>query len=583
MSLSLVLLKGFPEPGIGIRENRLTLYFGETTIHSNMKTLKLLGVSVLASIICSCGGGGADKPDGPITPTVVSVTSVSLSKTSAELTIGNTLQLMATVSPSNATDKTVTWSSSSTTVASVSPTGLVTAIAEGSSNITASCGGKSATCKITVVKPTVAVTSVELDQTDITLKKGDSQTLKATVKPDNATDKNVTWTSSKTDVATVDNAGKVTAVAKGAATITASCSGKTATCKVTVSVPVESVSLYQPTLTLKEGDTQTLVATVKPDDASNKTVEWTSSKTTIATVDDNGKVTAVAEGTATITASCEGKSATCEVTVSKAYVSVTSVTLSQTSASLKVNETVTLTATVKPDNATDKTVTWSTSDGSVATVSNGVVTAKKIGTATITAKSGDKSATCAITVVATPVTSVTLSQTSASLKVNETVTLTATVKPDDATDKTVTWSTSDGSVATVSNGVVTAKKIGTATITAKSGDKSATCAITVVATPVTSVTLSQTSASLKVNETVTLTATVKPDDATDKTVTWSTSDGSVATVSNGVVTAKKIGTATITAKAGDKSATCAITVVANPDAGGSEGVGEEDLAPILFP
>ena len=113
--------------------------------------------------------------------------------------------------------------------------------------------------------------------------------------------------------------------------------------------------------------------------------------------------------------------------------------------------------------------------------------------------------------------------------------------------------------------MVTAKKVGSATITAKAGDKSATCAITVAATPVTSVTLNKTSASLKAGETVTLTATVKPDDATDKTVTWTTSDASVATVSNGVVTAKKVGTATITAKAGDKSATCSITVVATED------------------
>ena len=454
-----------------------------------MKTLKILAIITIATIVYSCGGGGGDKPDGPITPSVVSVTSVTLSKTAEELVIGNTLQLSATVSPSNATDKTVAWSSSNSTVASVSPTGLVTAKAEGSANITASCGGKSATCKITVKKPAVAVTSVELDKSEITLDAEETYTLKATVKPDNATDKSVTWASSKTDVATVDNNGKVTGVNNGVASVTASSGGKSASCKVNVVVTVKSISL------------------------------------------------------------------------------------SQTSASLGVDETMTLTATVSPDNAADKTVTWSTSDGSVATVNHGVVTAKKIGTATITAKSGDKSATCSITVTATPVTSVTLSQTSASLKVGETVTLTATVKPDNATDKTVTWSTSDGSVATVNNGVVTAKKIGTATITAKSGDKSATCSITVTATPVTSVTLSQTSASLKVGETVTLTATVKPDNATDKTVTWSTSDGSVATVNNGVVTAKKIGTATITAKAGDKSATCEITVVAT---GGHEGITEED-------
>ena len=157
----------------------------------------------------------------------------------------------------------------------------------------------------------------------------------------------------------------------------------------------------------------------------------------------------------------------------------------------------------------------------------------------------------------------------------KTVTLTATVKPDDATDKSVTWTTSDASVATVDNGVVTAKKVGSATITAKAGDKEATCAITVVATPVTSVTLDRTSASLKAGETVTLTATVKPDDATDKTVTWTTSDASVATVENGVVTAKKVGSATITAKAGDKEATCAITVIPTAS-GGHEGITEED-------
>ncbi|MBR5075297.1 MAG: Ig domain-containing protein [Bacteroidales bacterium] len=282
-----------------------------------MKTLKILALIAIASIVYSCGGGGGDKPNGPITPSVVSVTSVTLSKTAEELVIGNTLQLSATVSPSNATDKTVTWSSSNSTVASVSPTGLVTAKAEGSANIIASCGGKSATCKITVKKPAVAVSSVELDKSEITLDAEETYTLKATVKPDNATDKSVTWASSKTDVATVDNNGKVTGVNNGVASITASSGGKTASCKVTVVVKVKSISL------------------------------------------------------------------------------------SQTSASLKVGEAVTLSAKVKPDNATDKTVTWSTSDASIATVSNGVVTAKKIGTATITAKADDKSATCAITVVAT--------------------------------------------------------------------------------------------------------------------------------------------------------------------------------------
>ena len=332
------------------------------------------------------------------------------------------------------------------------------------------------------------------------------------------------------------------------------------------------VILDQLAVDIPVGQTIHLSAVVEPAITTDKTIIWSSSDESVATVND-GTIVTLKVGQTIITASCGEKSASCVVNVIP--IEVGEITLSPSEASLRVGETVSLTATVMPENATDKSVIWSTSDEEIATVNDGVVTAVKIGCATITAKSGDKSATCAITVAATPVTSVTLDKTTASLKTGETVTLTATVKPDDATDKTVIWSTSDASVATVNDGVVTAKKVGTATITAKAGDKSATCAITVVATPVTSVTLNQTTASLKTGETVTLTATVKPDNATNKTVTWSTSDASVATVSNGVVTAIKVGTATITAKAGDKEATCAVTVTATAS-GSHEGIIEED-------
>ena len=318
-----------------------------------------------------------------------------------------------------------------------------------------------------------------------------------------------------------------------------------------------SVTLDKTSVEVLIGQTVHLSATVLPEATTDKTIRWSSSDDSVAMVDE-GTVTAHKVGQATIKATCGNKEASCVVNVLP--IVVEEISFNKTSVSLKAGETVTLTATVKPDDATDKTVTWSTSDASVATVNDGVVTAKKVGTATITAKAGDKSATCEITVVATPVTSVTLNKTSASVKAGETVTLTATVKPDDATDKTVTWSTSDASVATVNDGVVTAKKVGTATITAKAGDKSATCEITVVATPVTAVTLNKTSVSLKAGETVTLTATVKPDDATDKTVTWGSSDESVAKVENGIVTAIGKGLSTITAKAGDTSATCMVTV-----------------------
>ena len=164
-------------------------------------------------------------------------------------------------------------------------------------------------------------------------------------------------------------------------------------------VSVSSVSLNKTTLTLTEGESEVLNATVKPDDASDKTVTWTSSDTSIATVDGNGKVTAVKAGTATVSAKAGDKSATCTVTVNKKVVAVTSVTLNKTELTLTEGESETLTATVKPDDATDKTVTWSTSDASVAKVENGKVTAIKEGKASITAKAGEKSATCVITVI----------------------------------------------------------------------------------------------------------------------------------------------------------------------------------------
>ena len=173
---------------------------------------------------------------------------------------------------------------------------------------------------------------------------------------------------------------------------------------------------------------------------------------------------------------------------------------------------------MKPDDATDKNVSWTSSDESIAKVDNGKVTAIRAGKATITAKCGGKTAECAVTVTV-PTGSVKLDKTALSLAVGETVQLTATVKPDDATDKNVAWTSSDESVAKVDNGKVTAVKSGKAMITAKCGGKTAECVVTVTV-PVSSITLDKTALSLAVGESTTLTATVKPDDATDKNVAW---------------------------------------------------------------
>ena len=198
----------------------------------------------------------------------------------------------------------------------------------------------------------------------------------------------------------------------------------------------------------------------------------------------------------------------------------------------------------------------------MAIVANGTVTAKGFGTATITAKAGSKTATCEVTVVPKeiPATAITLSDTTLNLQKGNTATLTATVTPENSTDA-VEWSSSDESVATIANGVVTAKGIGTATITAKAGSKTATCEVTVVPKeiPATAITLSNTTLNLQKGDTATLTATVTPDNSTDA-VEWSSSDETIATVANGTVTAVGKGSANITVTAGNVSAVCSVTV-----------------------
>ena len=333
-------------------------------------------------------------------PKEIPVSSVSLNKTSQELVVGESVQLNATVNPSDATEKTITWSSSNQAVATVAG-GKVTAISEGTTSITASAGGKSATCSITVKKKTVGVMSIELNKTELTLTEGESETLVATVKPEDATDKTVTWSTSNAEVATVDN-GKVVAVKEGESVISAKAGDKTATCKVVVDkkvITVSSVELNKNTLELVEGDSETLVATVKPDDATDKAVTWVTSDESIAAVEDDGKVTANKEGEATITAKAGDKSATCKVIVAKRIIPVTEVTLDHETLDLVEGDEVTLTATVKPDDATDKTVTWSTSDASIATIDEeGKITALAEGTATISASAGEMSMTCLVTV-----------------------------------------------------------------------------------------------------------------------------------------------------------------------------------------
>ncbi len=251
-------------------------------------------------------------------------------------------------------------------------------------------------------------------------------------------------------------------------------------------VAVTGVSLNKTSTSLVVGQNETLTATIAPANATNKNVSWSvTAGDTYASVSDEGVVTAVAPGEATVTVTTEdgGFTASCNVTVT-AVVNVTSVSLNKTETSLFVGENETLTATVSPDGATNKNISWESSDPTVVSVVDGELTALKAGTATITVttEDGAKTATCAVTVSNVVVTGVTLDVTSANLIAGGTVTLTPTVAPNNATNKNVSWESDAEGVATVDNGVVTAVAPGTAhiTVTTEDGGHTASCTITVL-------------------------------------------------------------------------------------------------------
>lgn len=447
-----------------------------------MRSRFILGIFASFAFLLAC----EKQPD------TIPVTGITLEPASVELVDGESVTITATISPGDATNKQVKWTSSNpsilvsggkitTSFKQGAPTTLINgkpALGQGTITATTEDGGKTAKCQVTVYAKVVAVTGIRLTETSLQLARGESRVLTATVLPDNATDKAVQWSSSDNSVASVDQKGTVTAVGVGEATITASAGGFSASCSVSVGVPVTSISLDPDLLYLTKGSVAVLTATVSPADATDKTVQWSSDNPSVATVDQNGRITAVDEGNAVITASAGGFSASCSVYC--IIIPVTAVILDKKSLSLARGTSETLKATVLPSDATDKTVKWSSDKSSVATVDqNGQVTAVSSGDATITASVGSVSATCAVSVFV-PVTSVTLNSTSLTLSVGETALLDATVLPEDATDKTATWYSSDPEVATVDGGRITALDFGEAFITAQVGSLSAYCTVTVL-------------------------------------------------------------------------------------------------------
>ncbi|MGN0463634.1 MAG: Ig-like domain-containing protein [Acutalibacteraceae bacterium] len=508
-------------------------------------------------------------------------TGVKLSASSLNLYTTQKASLKATVSPSAATDKSVKWSSSNQNVATVSSSGVVTAVGKGTATITCKTSdtGKTASCKVNVTKK-IDVKSLALNKSSKTIYKGSTYQLKANINPSNASNKKVSWKSTNTSVATVLSTGLVTAKGNGTAKIicTTHDGNFTSVCKVTVKTKVSGVSLDRSKASIYVGGKKQLNAEISPSSASDKSVKWKSSDKSVATVDSNGVVKGKSAGTAVITCTTNDGSykASCVVAVNK-YVDTKSVKLNKSSKTLYVTDKYTLKATVSPSNASNKGVKWSSSDKSVAKVSSsGVVTAVGKGTATITCKTkdGGYKATCKITVKKIDVTGLSISDSSIKLNIGETERLYADVKPSEASNQEVTWSSSDKSVAKVSStGKVTAVGTGSAVITCKTkdGGYKKTCKVKVSSNiqkdpnqKVIGVKMSKSGISIKAGSNHQLTAKVLPANAANQKVKWTSSNPLVATVSkNGTVTAKSKGRTTISVVTDDGGckSTCIVNVV----------------------
>jgi len=522
-----------------------------------------------------------------VTVSSTPVASVTVSPATASLTVGQTAQLTATTKDANGnilSGRPVTWSTSNSSVATVSSSGLVTAAGAGSATITATSEGKTGTAAVTVTAPTG--TFAIGDSVQATIATWVRNISQPPADPATGTPPSVIGTQPAGGRGVVDSGPVLNTTPGGDGAIRYHVLFQTAPsgwvvqdylAKIVPTVPVASVTVTPATASLNVGQTVQLTAT--PKDANGnpltgRVVTWQSSDNTIASVNSSGLVTGVgAGGPVTITATSEGQSGTATVNVTLAPVA--SVTVTPSSANVAITGTVQLTATPKDANGnplTGRAISWSSSDNTIATVSSsGLVTGVAAGTVTITATSEGKSGTASVTVAGAPVATVTVTPASASVQAGQTVQLTATLKDANGnilTGRVITWSSSNNTAASVnSNGLVTANAAGSATITATSEGKTGTSAITVTPVPVASVTVTPATASVAMGGTVQLTATPKDANGnplTGRTITWQSSNSAIASVNgSGLVTGVATGgPVTITATSEGQSGTAAVTVSA---------------------
>jgi uncharacterized protein YjdB len=544
---------------------------------AHLRWIRSATIAVALAALAGCDGGVTDSGRS-------GVASVAISPSSKSAEVGATVQLEAVVKDANGNSlpgRQVFWASNDTSVAVVSPSGLVIARAPGSAQIAASAERQSGFASIVVVSRAPASVVIQPGSSTLTAL-SDTVHLTAVARDASGnilTGRTVTWSSSAPGTAAISSAGVATAVANGVASISAKIDGVAGTATLTVAQRVASVAVAPPSVALPLGDSARLSASAvdaKGFPVAGAKIAWGSSNTIVAPVSTTGVVTGSSTGEATITATSEGKTGRASITV--VHAAVASVSVSPTSATRQVGQSAQFSAELRDAGGnvlTGRTVTWSSSNPAIATVnSTGVVQALAPGNATITATSEEKSGSATFTVTPVPVASVAVTPQESRIAPGEGVQLTAVLRDANnnvLTGRTVTWTSSNVAVAIVDgNGSVRAVAPGRATITATAEGKSGTASVAVNFGSLSSISVSPASQTAQVGGTLQYRATLK--DAAGKLVTgtavdWSSSAPTIANVNNaGQVRGVTPGSANIVATAEGKSDTAVAVITAGPPA-----------------
>lgn len=502
--------------------------------------------------------------------------------------IGDKFKINPNIYPIDATNQTIVWSSSDPHIASIDNTGLIDVKSFGVTVITATDIDRTHSASFTL-KAYEHVTSISIPQC-LSLKVSDQYALQAQLTPIGKTDGLIEWSSNNSEIASISDNGIIKALKKGECIITAKTVDGclSSDCIVQVIQPVESIVISSNSLSILAEESTVISASIVPSTANNKDITWFSSDKSVATVDDHGKITAIKGGQAVITAaSAENPEIKAECIV-KVLQPTTGINLDKSSLELIEDESAQLSATILPENATNKSVNWTSSDVSVAMVSpDGTVYAVKAGQATIMATTVDGGfvALCKVTVKAktTLAESLSLSTTNSEIAIGETLQLSAIILPKNTTNKRIRWTSTNTDIATVSeSGLVSAVKEGNAQIIASTTDGSNLSAICKISVNnqfvyISEITIIPSSLRLQIGETRKLDVQISPEDATIKDVNWSSTNKEVASVtSEGILTAVSAGVATIIASTKDGSNLSTTSVITVDDKSGIRNVLIED-------